>query len=209
MNDERDYGVPTPILVDGWPAWLRPDGTVMHVIAGGAPDGDDGADGGGEDGGSSDDGADGADDGPGDPAAEAAKWKALARKHEGDAKKYKGSHEELEKLRESQKTEEQKRAEAQAAAEKRAEEAEQRALRLEVAAEKGLTPAQAKRLVGTTKEEIEADADDLLQSFKSEEDDDSGPSRRRPRERMRSTRSSAEPEKSAREIAAAIPRSRY
>lgn len=40
-----------------------------------------------------------------------------------------------------------------------------RALRLEVAAAKGLTPAQAKRLVGTTVEELEADADEILEAF--------------------------------------------
>lgn len=38
-------------------------------------------------------------------------------------------------------------------------------LRREVADEKGLTLAQAKRLVGITREEIEADADDLLATF--------------------------------------------
>jgi hypothetical protein len=40
--------------------------------------------------------------------------------------------------------------------------AEQRALRAEVANAKGLTPTQAKRLVGETREELEADADELL-----------------------------------------------
>ena len=39
------------------------------------------------------------------------------------------------------------------------------ALRREVADEKGLTPAQARRLVGTTREELEADADDVLAAF--------------------------------------------
>ena len=48
---------------------------------------------------------------------------------------------------------------------KRAEAAEARALRHEVAAAKGLTPAQAKRLAGTTKEELEADADEILADF--------------------------------------------
>lgn len=38
-------------------------------------------------------------------------------------------------------------------------------LRVEVAAARGLTPAQAKRLTGTTQEELEADADDLLEAF--------------------------------------------
>jgi cell division septum initiation protein DivIVA len=60
------------------------------------------------------------------------------------------------------------------AAEKAAAAAEARAARLEIAAEKGLTPAQAKRLVGETREELEADADELLETFKpaaSNEDD--------------------------------------
>ncbi len=39
------------------------------------------------------------------------------------------------------------------------------ATRLEVAFEKGLTPAQAKRLVGSTREELEADADEVLRDF--------------------------------------------
>jgi hypothetical protein len=40
--------------------------------------------------------------------------------------------------------------------------AEQRALRAEIANAKGLTSTQAKRLVGETREELEADADELL-----------------------------------------------
>ncbi len=54
----------------------------------------------------------------------------------------------------------------------RAEKAEQataqleaKAMRLEVAFEKGLTPAQAKRLVGNSREELEADADEILRDF--------------------------------------------
>ena len=46
--------------------------------------------------------------------------------------------------------------------EREAKESEARALRAEVANLKGLTPSQAKRLVGSTREELEADADDLL-----------------------------------------------
>lgn len=42
---------------------------------------------------------------------------------------------------------------------------EQRALRAEIANAKGLTPGQAKRLVGTTREELEADANELLQDI--------------------------------------------
>lgn len=43
--------------------------------------------------------------------------------------------------------------------------AELRAVRLEVAAAKGLTPAQAARLQGTTREELDADADQLKELF--------------------------------------------
>jgi len=50
-------------------------------------------------------------------------------------------------------------------AERERAEATDRALRLDVAFEKGLTPAQAKRLVGATREELEADADEILRDF--------------------------------------------
>ncbi len=42
--------------------------------------------------------------------------------------------------------------------------------RAEVAHEKGLTAGQAKRLVGTTREELAADADELLKEFKPADD---------------------------------------
>jgi hypothetical protein len=90
--------------------------------------------------------------------------KALAT--ERDARK--AAEKELAKYRkaeadraEADKTEAEKRA----AAEERAQAAELRATRLEVAHEKGLTAAQAKRLVGTTREELEADADEVLRDF--------------------------------------------
>jgi hypothetical protein len=74
--------------------------------------------------------------------------------------------------------------EAASDAAKRAEAAEARALRLEVASDKGLTPKQASRLVGTTREELEADADDLLADFKPSDADDA-PTGGRPKERLR------------------------
>lgn len=98
-----------------------------------------------------------------DPLGDAGK-KALAA--ERDARK--AAEKELAKYRKAEadkadadKTEAEKRA----AAEQRAVDAEMRATRLEVAHDKGLTPAQAKRLVGTTKEELEADADEILRDF--------------------------------------------
>lgn len=71
----------------------------------------------------------------------------------------------LKEYEDRDKTDGEKAADALRAAEKRADEAEARALRLEVAADKGLTPVQAKRLVGSTKEELEADADEILEAF--------------------------------------------
>jgi hypothetical protein len=71
----------------------------------------------------------------------------------------------LKEYEDRDKTEQQKLAESHAAAEQRAQAAELRVTRLEVAADKGLTPAQAKRLVGATREELEADAEDILRDF--------------------------------------------
>ena len=70
------------------------------------------------------------------------------------------------------KTESTRAIERAEAAEKAAAAAESRALRLEVASEKGLTPAQAKRLVGETRDELEADASELLETFKPSNADD-------------------------------------
>jgi len=80
----------------------------------------------------------------------------------------------LKEFEDRDKTESTRAIERAEAAEKAAAAAESRALRLEIAAEKGLTPAQAKRLVGETREELEADASELLETFKpaaSTEDD--------------------------------------
>lgn len=71
---------------------------------------------------------------------------------------------EADKTEES-KSEAQKREEAHTALATRAEKAEHALLRLEVAQEHGLTAAQAKRLVGTTKEELEADAAEIAELF--------------------------------------------
>lgn len=51
------------------------------------------------------------------------------------------------------------------AAERSAAEAGASLLRLQVATEKGLSVSQAKRLVGSSREELEADADELLAAF--------------------------------------------
>ena len=113
------------------------------------------------------------------PQDDAPDWaRAAIAKANKEAAAYRAKVRELEplarrakELEDATKTEMERSAERAAAAERRAQEAELRALRLEVAAERGLTPAQARRLVGASKEELEADADDLLAAFRSEDDD--------------------------------------
>lgn len=119
--------------------------------------------GGGGGGGGAGDGEGGA--GAGDDA-EVTKWKALARKHELAAQKGAAAERELAELKAKDQTELEKATQAATDAAARADAAELRALRFEVAGSKGLTPAQAKRLVGATKEELEADADELLEVIK-------------------------------------------
>ena len=93
-------------------------------------------------------------------------WKQKAREQEARAKANAEAATKLQQLEDRDKTEAQRLTERAEAAEKRAAEIEGRAIRLEVAAEKGLTPAQAQRLVGETREQLEADADALLEMFK-------------------------------------------
>lgn len=102
--------------------------------------------------------------------AERAKAKIAKANSEASAlrrrlKELEAAKAKLDELEAAGKSEADKLRDQLAAAEKAAQEAELRALRLEVAADKGLTPSQAKRLVGSTLEELEADADDLLADF--------------------------------------------
>lgn len=127
----------------------------------------------------------------------------------------KAAAERLEKIEADGQSETEKAVRRAEAAERRAEQAEAKHLRLEIAIEKGLTPAQAKRLVGSSREELEGDAAELLEAFgprkadgegdpkdpKAEGDPKPDP-RRRPTERLRSGAvPEAEPEKSPTEIA--------
>ncbi len=142
--------------------------------------------------------------------AEAEKWKAMSRKHEQQAKANADAAKKLAEAEDADKSEIQKAADRAAQAEKRAEEAERHALRLEVAGEKGLTSAQATRLVGATKEELESDADELLESFKPAGDNDDGKSKPlggKPKEKLSGGGDpTEEPEPDAREIVEKIPR---
>jgi hypothetical protein len=88
----------------------------------------------------------------------------LKREREATKAKY-GDYDDLKKKAEGAKTVEDRVAEV----ERKAQESEARALRAEVANAKGLTASQAKRLIGSTKEELEADAEELLKDFEVSE----------------------------------------
>lgn len=85
-----------------------------------------------------------------------------------------------------------------------------RADRLEVALGKGLDAVQARRLVGTTKEELETDADELLSSFKAKDDEstgaESGPTRRPTEDLKGGGDPTREPRPDMREVVSSIPR---
>lgn len=97
---------------------------------------------------------------------------AYVKKLRDEAASYRTKVRELEPLaRKAQEIEEAGRSDLEKLT-ARAEKAERehaetvaKALRLEVAFEKGLTPAQAKRLVGASREDLEADADEILRDF--------------------------------------------
>lgn len=83
--------------------------------------------------------------------------------------------------------------------------AEQRAMRLEVAQAKGLSAAQAKRLVGKTIEELETDADELLEAFGTNDKGSKKPPTKKPTENLRGGKDpEKEPELSGEQLAAAI-----
>lgn len=147
-----------------------------------------------------------------DYKVEAEKWKALARKHEGQAKANATAAQELATIKEADKTEAQKAADKAAEAEQRASSAEMASLRIDVALDKapdGMSIAQvrklAKRLSGATREELEADADELFAEFEPARPDDP---KRRPKERLKTGATSVdEPDElDPSKLAARVPR---
>jgi hypothetical protein len=103
-------------------------------------------------------------DSPPDTLGDAGK-RALAAERKAARDAQRRADELAARLREFEdrdKTELQRAIERADAAEKAAADLTARATRYEVAAAKGLTTRQAARLIGTTREELEADADELL-----------------------------------------------
>lgn len=163
--------------------------------------------------------------------AELEKWKALARQHESlwkatglskdDLPEAKALLAKAKELETSSKTADDR----VAALERKIADAEAKSMRLEIAAAKGLSPTMARRLMGSTREELEADADALKAEFKpAENGNGSGgngtggeaakgsggtpANRARPREDLRSgSAPQAEPEENdPSKLAAQIPR---
>jgi len=158
--------------------------------------------------------AGGGDSGDGDtptPEQEAAKWKAMSRKHEAQAKANADAAKRLAELEEANKTESQKLADKATVAEKRAADAEAKATRYEVAAELGIQAKHLKYLAGATREEIEESAKGILADFPETyagSDKDASGKPTRPKERLRSGAAPDEEpdETDPRKLAAMVPR---
>lgn len=157
--------LPTRVLIDSRPFHLFADGTLLPVISGG--------DGSTEGGGGEGDG-DGSDGDGGELTieqqlaavqAEAEKWKAHARKHESQAKANADAAAKLKELEHSGKSETEKlQIQLKEQAEK-ARDANIKALKLQVAADKGLPPQLAKFLPDLEDEvDMLAAADELLEA---------------------------------------------
>ena len=140
------------------------------------------------------------DDEPTEPAAQVAFWKKQSKGWEKKAKAntdtittlrtrlkdLEPAAARLKEIEDKNKSDDQKANEAKKAAEDRAATAERDLMRLRVAMRKGLTDAQAKRLVGNTEEELDIDADELLKSFvKTDEEEPGNGVTRRPRAALR------------------------
>ena len=94
-----------------------------------------------------------------------AKEREARRRFEAEAKKNAGAAQKLAEAEDADKSEIQRAVDRSAAAEARAKLAESRLLRYEVAAAKGISHAMAARLQGETREELEADAEELLKEL--------------------------------------------
>lgn len=130
------------------------------------------------------------------------KLKAALRKANKEAEQ---SRLKLKELEDRDKSDAERLADSNRTLEERAKKAEIDACRMRIAIRKGLTEAQVKRLLGTTEEELEADADELLEAFKTATPEP--PSGGRPKERLRpGAVSDAEPDPDPEKTVAAIPR---
>lgn len=128
--------------------------------------------------------------------------KALAKAN-AEAEKFRLRVKEFE---DRDKSEAEKAAEEAAELKKALTDAEARAVRFELALNHGLSASQARRLVGDSREELEADAEELVRDLGLDKQETGMP--RRPTERLRSGAApEAEPEETdPRKLAAELPR---
>jgi hypothetical protein len=133
------------------------------------------------------------------------KLKAALKKANKEAEQHRLKLKELE---DRDKTDAERLAETNRTLEERARRAEIDLCRYRVAMRKGLTETQARRLVGESEEDLEADADELLEAFNTGRPAE--PAGGRPKERLRSGAvPDAEPEETdPAKLAALVPRSR-
>lgn len=179
------------VLSNGRPIW---------PVLGAAEDGGQGDDGappegdggtGGDDGGDDDPAGGRQDDHADDGFDEDRARKAIAKKNSENASLRKRLKEleplaaKAKELEDAGKTEAQRLTEDRDGHRTRADKAEAEAARLRVALKKGLTATQAKRLVGSTEDELEADADELLASFSPQDGPKPKPPAGKPRPNLR------------------------
>jgi hypothetical protein len=115
----------------------------------------------------------------------------------------------VKEFEDATKSEQEKLTERASELEKNLSEAAVNAARFEIALEKGLTKSQAKRLVGSTREELEADAEELLADL-GLNDEKPAPARR-PQERLKpGAAPEAEPEETdPAKLAEAVQKAKY
>lgn len=146
-----------------------------------------------------------------EPEPDSTDWKSEARKWETRAKENSSAAARLKEFEDKDKTETQRLTEDRDGHKTRADTSEASLVRLEVALEKapeGMKPAEvlrwAKRLSGSTKEELEADAAELFESFGGTA---SSPGSSRPQERLRGGGDpDEEPDPDLTKVIADIPR---
>lgn len=177
--------------------WVFDDGTRLPVVSGGADDSGAGGDG-GTDGGAGGDAGAGTGGGsqddptasgglPDDPAVLQRMIADLRKENAGHRTKNKELEplaDEARKLREAAKSDTERLTEQVTSAASRADAAEAKLLRYEVAASAGIPLDQAHRLVGATREELEADAKTFASMLGSGTSTPSAPAGR-PREQLR------------------------
>lgn len=153
-----------PARFGGW--WIWPDGTRLPVVSGGSDDGD--PDSGAED--VDDSGDDDPDNGAAATEntgsdAEIRKWKAMARKHEAKAKANAEAAQRLKEMEHAGKSETEKLQALLEEQQVQARSATVKALKLQVAADKGL-PATLAKFLPDLDDEVDmlAAADELLEA---------------------------------------------